>query len=64
MENSHINPPTFLKHKKNALNSIHQMRDAWGTGFALCNVINKDAFETFQEEVDLNLSRSAWIGRI
>jgi len=45
-----INPPAFLKHKKNAVNFINQMRDSWGTGFALYDVVNASVFETCQKQ--------------
>jgi len=45
-----INPPAFLQHKKNAMNFIAQMRDAWGTGFALYDVVNIGVFETCQKQ--------------
>ena len=45
-----INPPAFMQHKKNAMNFIAQMRDAWGTGFALYDVANASVFETCQKQ--------------
>jgi EAL domain-containing protein (putative c-di-GMP-specific phosphodiesterase class I)/DNA-binding NarL/FixJ family response regulator len=45
-----INPPAFLKHKTNAVNFINQMRDSWGTGFALYDVVNASVFETCQKQ--------------
>ncbi|MGH8119873.1 MAG: diguanylate cyclase domain-containing protein [Gammaproteobacteria bacterium] len=45
-----INPPAFLQHKKNAMNFIAQMRDAWGMGFALYDVVNIGVFETCQKQ--------------
>jgi len=33
-------PPDFLANKKNALNIINKMRDTWGVGFALFDVLN------------------------
>lgn len=39
-------PPDFLAHKKHALNLINQMRDTWGVGFALFDVMNAPVLET------------------
>ena len=45
-----INPPAFLKYKNNAISFINQMRDSWGTGFALYDVVNTSIFETCQKQ--------------
>lgn len=45
-----INPPAFLKHKTNAMNFINQMRDSWGTGFALYDVVSPGVFDTCQKQ--------------
>ncbi len=39
-------PPDFLAHKKYALNLINRMRDTWGAGFALFDVINTSVLTT------------------
>ena len=45
-----INPPAFLTYKTNAMNFINQVRDSWGTGFALYDVVNASVFETCQKQ--------------
>jgi EAL domain-containing protein (putative c-di-GMP-specific phosphodiesterase class I) len=39
-------PPDFLAHKDVALNLINKMRDTWGVGFAMFDVINTSILKT------------------
>jgi EAL domain-containing protein (putative c-di-GMP-specific phosphodiesterase class I)/DNA-binding response OmpR family regulator len=39
-------PPDFLAHKDVALNLINKMRDTWGVGFAMFDVINTSVLKT------------------
>lgn len=39
-------PPDYLAHKEVALNLINKMRDTWGVGFAMFDVINASVLKT------------------
>jgi EAL domain-containing protein (putative c-di-GMP-specific phosphodiesterase class I) len=39
-------PPDFLAHKDVALNLINKMRDTWGVGFAMFDVVNTSILKT------------------
>ena len=39
-----------MQHKTNAMNFIDQVRDSWGTGFALYDVMNASVYATCQKQ--------------